>query len=305
MKMRVYGFGWQPDHLPQDLPAVSVFERIETVSGNEFGDYLAAVTKKGEWWAGVLLKIRDPKAITTLRKQNNVLELKAETLKEGERLAEANFFIGHVSNGHGLYCHHYLSASLLGDFGYYCGQRFQEMRNEKMEKALSAATGLNPKKIRKRHRGRLVIEQILKPGTFDSHVKALKQITKLEANLVTFEVKQKPFQALTTLARRKKVVLGFDPNAPVGVIANGIVESRTKGLIDKALVVGKDKSETERRYRTDNDSQVFDEYDYAEVVSLITLRFNDLANSIGNSEMITRLIGIGSDSKVKALLGIS
>jgi len=260
MKMRVYGFSWHPDHIPQQVPAVSVFERIEQVSGKEFGDYMAAATKVDNWWAGVLLKIRDPKAITKLKEENGVLVVCAEKLEEGERLAETNFFLAHESNGHGLYCHHYMSASLLGDFGYYCGHRFHEIRKKKLEAAVSnpALSGNQARKLKKQYSGRLLIEQILKPGTFDAHIKALKQITRVEANLVSFEIKQRLFKPLTTLARRKKIVLGYDNTAPTGVIANAVSESRKDGLIEKATVYGKDNAGGEKIYRTSNDGQVFD-----------------------------------------------
>ena len=293
MKMRVYGFAWHPDHIPADVPAVTVFERIEQVSGQEFGDYMGAATKIGDWWAGVLLKIRDPKAITKLKEENGVLVVSAEKLEEGERLAETNFFLAHESNGHGLYCHHYMSASLLGDFGYYCSHRFHEIRKTKLEAALATNSSMKASqlgKLKKRYAGRLMIEQVLKPGTFDAHIKALKEITRVEANLVSFQIKESFFKPLTTLARRKRVILGYDDQAPAGVIANAVSKSRKEGLIEKATVYGKDNAGGERIYRTSNDSQVFEEYEYADIVSSLTLRFDDMSSSIQNSEITKKLV---------------
>jgi hypothetical protein len=306
MKMRVYGFSWHPDHLPTAVAASTVFERIEQVSGKEFGDYLAAVTKVGTWWAGVLLKIRDAKLFTKMRRENGVIIVSTEKLEEGERLAETNFFIGHETNGHGLYCHHHLSASLLGDFGYYCGHRFREIRKAKMQKAISAP-GLSAskvRKLRKQFNGRLMIEQIVKPGTFDAHIRALKLIKSVDANLATFEVKETTFKPIAKLARRKKISFGYDSNVPVSVLADAVSKSREQGMIEKATVVGEDNSGHEQIFKTFHDSEVFEEYDYDEVVQSLTLRFDDLAGSIKNSELTKRLISIGDDPKVKKMLGI-
>lgn len=304
--MRVYGFSWDPAHLPKQVPATSVFDRIEAVSGQMFGDYMAAVTRVGVWWAGVLLKIRDAKAFTKLKDENGVLVVSAETLAAGEKLAEANFFIAHSSNGHGLYSHHYMSASLLGDFRYFCAQRFHEARKTARENAMSAP-GLSKykqAKVSKGFTGRLIIEQILKPGSFDDHVRALKDINRVEANLVSFEAKESVFRPLTINARRKKIVLGYDANAPTGVIATALSEARKEGLIEKATVFGHDKGGTEQIYKTAHDNQVFGEYDYDTVVKSLTVRFDDLAASIKNSEVTKMLIELGEQPKVKKVLGI-
>ena len=306
MKMRVYGFSWDPARLPTQVPATSVFERIEAVSGKMFGDYMAAVTRVGDWWAGVLLKIRDAKAFTKLKDEKGVLVMSAETLADDEKLAEANFFIGHSSNGHGLYSHHYMSASLMGDFGYFCIQRFQEVRKAAKEKAISAP-GLSKykqSKISKGFSGRLMIEQILKPGSFDDHVRALKDINRVEANLVSFEMKESAFRPLTTNARRKKIVLGYDANAPTGLIANALAEARKEGLVEKATVFGHDKAGSEQIYKTAHDNQVFGEYDYDTVVKSLSVRFDDLAASIKNSAVTKMLIDLGEQPKVKKVLGI-
>jgi len=47
------------------------------------------------------------------------------------------------------------------------------------------------------------------------------------------------------------------------------------------------------------------EYEYAEIVASLTLRFDDLSGSIKKSEITKKLIGMGSDSRVRALLGIA
>jgi len=303
MKMRVYGFGWNPEFAPKAVLPAAVFERITEVPGREFGSHLAAVTKLGDWWGGLLLKIRDARKFTRLRKEDGVLVLSAHELENDERLAETNFFVAHESNGHGLYCHHYLSASLLGDFGYYCSSRFAEMVKARKEKRLEEDPKL-PTAHRNAFRGRLVLEQILKPGSFDNYVRELRQINTLEANLVTFKLTNRHFAPLAMQAKRKKIILGFDPNAHMGQIASAIVECRHDGLIDKAKVVGKDQSGREQTYRTNNDAALFGEYEYDDVVANLSVRFDDMEGSIRRSDLIARLLETANDPKVKRLLGI-
>jgi hypothetical protein len=307
MKMRIYGFSWAPDHLPKVVPATAVFERIQQVAGDQFGDYLAAATLEGDWWAGVMLKVRDSKTLTTLKKEQGVLVFTAERLESGESAAEPNFFIAHKSNGHGLYCHHHLSASMVSDFAYYCHHRFKEIRDERFEAATSTSgmTQNQKDKVWKDdYKGRLALEQILKPGTFDAHVKALKKVSKLEANLVSFELKEAIFLPLTLHAKRKKVLLNFDPNAHQGVIADSIADCRGKGMFEKATVVGEDAAGVTQTYRLSHDNQIFGEHDYDTMVAALTLRFDSLADSIRSSAITKMLLKRGDDGNVRKSLGI-
>ncbi len=306
MKMKIYGFSWVPEHLPESVPPTAVFERIKETEGKRFGDYIGAATLIGEWWAGVLLKVRDSKAFTTLRRQNGILVFKAEKLADGSNIAEPNFFIAHTTNGLGLYCHHHLSASLIGDFAYFCHHRFREIRDARRKLATSDPdmTEVERKKIMRQYKGRLVLEQILKPGTFDDHVKLLKNVSKFEANLVAFELKQPMFRPITQNARRTKVLLTFDHDANHGLITNSIASSHEAGIFDKATVTGEDAAGMEQTYRTAHDSAVFGEHDYDDMITALTVRFDDLAGSIEKSKITTALIQHGNDKKVRAALGL-
>lgn len=306
MKMRVYGFGWVPKDLPPLVPAANVFDRIAAVSGVEFGDRLSAITKIDDWWVGILLKIRNAKAFTKLRRNRGVLTVSSETLPEGEQLAETNFFIAHKSNGHGLYCHHHMSASLLGDFAYYCHHRFTERVRELLAPALAATSVESQRRrINAEYKGHLVLEQILKPGSFDAHVSKLKEITELEANLVSYEVKDSDFQPLERSARRKRISIGFDPSAHMGEIARAIVQCRKKGFFEKAKVTGRDAAGHEQIYKTLHDAQVFEEYEYDQMVGSLSVSFDDLPGSIRASEITKRLLALVSDVRVRRALNIS
>lgn len=306
MRMRILGFSWVPNRLPEKVPATAVFERIQQVAGQQYGDYIAAASPLGEWWAGFLLKIRDSRAMTTLKQQQGVLHFTAEKLADGTSIAEPNFFIAHQSNGHGLYCHHHISASLMGDFGYFCHHRFQEMRKSNFEAAAAAAhmTVAATKALRKQFRGNLVLEQILKAGSFDAHVKNLKKISKLEANLVSFELKEALFQPLAQYAKRKKVVLSFDPDGHSGLIANSITDCRQQGMFENATVHGEDAAGVEQRYKTSNDAAIFADHDYDTIISSLAIRFDDLDGSIKNSEIIKLLLKLGGHKDVRAALNI-
>lgn len=304
--MRVFGFSWVPEHLPKALPTSVAFERIAETSGKIARHHLAAATQIDDWWAGVLLKIRDSKSVTKLRDEGGVLTVTAEKLAEGEQLAEPNFFLAHKSNGHGLYCHHYLSSSLIGDFGDFCSRQFAwKVKAKQVE--LIAGRDLKPfdkKILLKPVTGRLLIEQVLKPGTFDNHIRALKKIKSLEANLVSFEMKESLFNPLTKSARRKKLVLGYDDNALTGQIAAGIVECHKRGFFERARVEGTDAQGNLQVFRTNNDSHIFDEWEYDTMVETLTVRFNDLAGSIRNSDITKKLLDVANSPAVRKMLGI-
>lgn len=307
MKMRIYGFSWVEGKLPSKVASTAVFERIARLAGKQYGEHLGAATKIGEWWAGVLLKVRDSKALTTLKEENGVLLFTAEQLENGKSLAEPNFFVAHESNGRGLYCHHHLSASLLGDFAYYCHHRFKDEVQDRLKNELERATeltGKEEKAIRRSYRGRLALEQILKPGTFDSHVRSLKRVTSLEVNLVSFELKEPLFQPVTMQAKRKRVSLSFPDDAHHGLITDGIAKCRESGMFEKATVVGRDNRGNEQTYKLQSDTQVFGTFDYDSMISSMSIKFDDLDGSIKKSRIIAELLNLGNDQKVRAVINI-
>jgi len=306
MKIRVLGFSWVPDFIPQAAPATLAFEQMRLNAGQEIGRYSVAATKDGEWWTGFLLKIRDSRAFTKQRMENGTVVFGAEKLEDGERLAEGNFFVAHESNGHGLYCYHHMSASLLGDFGYVAGRMFHAAVKERRD-ALVKEHGPSSKATKagkKALAGKLLIAQTLRPGTFNAYVKKLKEIYSLEANLVSFEMKKSTFSPLTQFARRKKISLSFDANATMGQIANAITELNSKHEFESATVSGKDQHGYDQTYKLAKDAQVFDEWDYDEMVMTGDIRFNDIPGSIASSPIIAKLKDAISQANIRTMLGI-
>lgn len=305
MKMRVLGFSWNEKSLPAAVPAVTVFERIEAVSGVEFKDQIGAVTTMGNWWAGVIVKIRDAKSFTKMRKEKGVVVVSTEELKEGEHLAEANFFLAHKSNGHGLYSYHYRSSALLTDFANFCARRFQEVAKERRDLALKepiALTQKQKKAIRKEFNGKLLIEQIVKPGGFAQRIKTLQRINRLEANLVSFELKNRRFKPLSTYAKRSKIIMSFGLNAPMGVVASAIEDSMD--IFSDAKVIGEDIGGLEQVYKMFHDAQVFEEYDYDESMREMELRFDALPDFIKCSPVIAKMHMLASMPSTQKMLGI-
>jgi hypothetical protein len=306
MKIRVLGFSWVPEFIPKAAPAILAFEQMQRNAGQEIGRYSVAAMKDGEWWTGFLLKIRDSRAFTKQRLENGTVVFGAERLEDGEKLAEGNFFVAHESNGHGLYCYHHMSASLLGDFGYVAGRMFS-VAVKNLRDALVKEHGPSSKETKagkKALAGKLIIAQTLRPGTFNDYVRKLKEIYTLEANLVSFEMKKKTFVTFNKFARRKKISLSFDSNAPMGQIANAIADLNSNHEFENATVSGKDQYGYDQTYKLAKDAQVFDEWDYDEMVVSGDIRFNDIPGSIAASPIIAKLKDAISQPNTRKMLGI-
>jgi len=305
--MSVLGFSWNPQYLPAGMKAVQVFDKMSAAPGDFGTKYSYGAVKIGEHWAGYLIKVRDSRAFTKKIKKDGTIIFGPETLDANEELAEGNFFVAHESNGHGLYCYHYSSASLLGDFGYVAGRIFSGLlRTEKM-KVREGFKGA-PKMLKDRLKtlkGSLVIEQILKPGSFNAHVKNLKEVHTLEANLVSFEMKKNIFLPLTTNARRKKISLTFDPHSPMGLLADTITKINSANGFETAAVTGIDESGSEQQYKTVNDKHIFDQWDYDQMVSVGEIKFNDIEGSLQRAPIVVRLLKTISQPNIKRMLNIA
>jgi hypothetical protein len=231
--------------------------------------------------------------------------LTAEKLKEGEQLADTNFFVADPDTGKGLYAHYHQSASLENDFGWFCARRFDDVKKRRREEALNVAGKMTNKesaRIKKEYSGWLMIEQILKPKNFYENIKALQRISTFEGRFVTFEAKKSLLQPLTQQAKRVTLRLAFASTADADEIAETIEKAAEQEMLKRAIVTGKDAGDRPRTYKLIKDAQVFDELDHEEFVKDLVVKFDDWSGSIKNSEIVKRLSEVAKRTSVKALL---
>lgn len=90
-------------------------------------------------FAGVVLKARDATSFTKMISEGGISKVKTQKLAEGERLAEANFFVAHLKTGRGLYAYHHRSASITSDFSWLCGKAFYHEKRRLLAERLAQA----------------------------------------------------------------------------------------------------------------------------------------------------------------------
>ncbi len=307
MKIRVFGFAWELKPLVHGVSAADAFDVLaKSPQGMVFQNYLAAATKSGEWWCGVVLKGRDSREITKTRNENGVLVFCAERLAEGETHAEANFFIAHESNGNGLYCHHHLAATMRNDFAWIVGKNYQAaLKLKRQEVEVTLGKYSQEAKRKKKHlKGLLFLNQILKPGTFKQYVETLKRISVFEAGIVSFETNSKLFQPLERHAKKRRVRLILDPTAPTSEITASICGMLEAKEIESGHVEGKDSLGVQQSYHFFKDPSIFAEWDFDDTIQSVVVRFDDISGSITSAEPIKRLLALTKDDSVLTELGL-
>jgi len=117
MNIKVYGFRVLKKHLPQAYSPVDVFKAIKENRGTALDrrGYLriAAVSTRWkhdgnyeEWWAGLILRVRDAATFNRLESSGGKLELESLDLKGG-KIADLSYFIAHGETGSGLIASYY------------------------------------------------------------------------------------------------------------------------------------------------------------------------------------------------------
>ncbi len=96
MKISLLKFSWT---VGNGLSAKDLFAEVEWQHGQKikFNDFQRMVfsERKGDYYRGLLLTIKDQKKFCEMQKKGETLKIKVRSLAQGSDLVEFNFFVVH------------------------------------------------------------------------------------------------------------------------------------------------------------------------------------------------------------------
>src|SRR5262245_5589696 len=98
MKVKVFGFEL---HMGNGITNDDFFTHVSTLSGKPLDDRIIALHKKGDFWRGVLLSVKDAKAFCQIQRSGNAFTVTATELQKGANPVDFNFFVIHTATAKG------------------------------------------------------------------------------------------------------------------------------------------------------------------------------------------------------------
>ncbi|MDQ8201493.1 hypothetical protein [Pelagicoccus sp. SDUM812003] len=310
MKTKVYGFKFKNDIVPRAMNITDLYGFMSANAGAKLGklyQYGATkVTFEGkdgpmEWWAGMILKVRDSKAFTKLTESDGKTTLTAEILAENEKLVELTYFIAHPETGSGLLAHHYHGTSITS-FAVICRKLFAAEARLQKEAAVSGKTKKEAKEIAQDYKGTLSLIQLCNDTDLKDLVKGLKRVSSFELRLATLETKETFLRGIVEKASNEIIKLTFPPDSDIEELADSAVELSNAQEVAEVIVSGYDSNKNRRQFFKDKNPLVFNEFDYDESIKDLVLDLDDWPKSIGGSEVVSKLAAMASGESVLNLL---
>jgi hypothetical protein len=314
MEIKIYGFTFDKSKLAKALPAPKIYPLLEAEKPIKWKHFQVACKrmpfeahrKSGiytdEWWAGIVLKIRDAQNFTYLTEEKGKTVLTAEELAPGRKLAEVGFFLAHPQTGRGLLSHYHQSCSIinLGQiihkiYADQCRKRIQEIADSK------EGTIKYRRSLARFHRGAAYIDQMLVAGKLSDLVRQLRTVNNVRVGVQSIELKESRFKFLQTKSHRETITFFLPGDANAASVADWIDEVEMAD--DEELTVrgktGLGKAEVFHRERN---PLVFGRLDYDAMTKDLRLDLNDWEGSIRNSVLIRELHRTAMRPHIRALL---
>lgn len=306
MKVKTLGFKWEHP-LPAGISIGDFYNYVsksETKIVKEYELFLAPVKHAGQnWWAGVVLRIRDSKNYTKLKEnQKGQRLISAETMEDGD-LVEPSFFIADFQTGSGLFSTHY-QATTLPSLARLFEVKFKQLLEIRKGKAMDgASTPAQRKTVSKAFQGLPKMEQLCHERNFPDLVESYDSINTVEWTVSSIGTRFAAFSRLEKVSKSEKVIFRLNEGeARLFGATEAIIEASTNPAVMEAKVVGKIKGNERATYLRKDTGLIFGEREYDNVVNKMSLDLDDWQTSIENCEMIKLLVKDAADEDVKLLL---
>jgi hypothetical protein len=308
MKIKVYGFKFNRDKLPEAMKATDAFAAMQSTTGVELGKLyrvgahpVTLESDSPQWWGGMILKARDSTAFTKMTKKAGKTILTAETLAENEQLVELTYFVAHPKTGSGLLAHHYHGTS-LNSFGNVCQRVFAAAQRQARAVALEQTPSAKHKTLRGSFVGELALEQLCNDTDLKDLIKQLKRVSSFELRLATLKTKETFLKGVIEKASNEVIKLTFPLDADVDELADDAVALACAREVAEIKVSGYDAKKNHREYFKDQNPLVFHEFDYDDIMKGLELDLDDWGTSIGGSKAIKKLLTIAHGKSTLNLL---
>lgn len=230
-------------------------------------------THTDNYYVGLVVTVKDQKTFCELVNNSGKLIVKVNELDGNSNLMDFNFFVIHKTTGFGMYQYYHQSFA-LNSFGYLNSQRFSEIRESNIHAEISAIpeslrTTAKENSIKKKHKGRLSLEMLVKMEDLKDLIEELGQVKAFEYCFLALTASEPEFQPLKSVVKKERTKLSFFPQTPVKSLASTISNIVNKFNIEDGKVMGADFDGIERVLRITNNPDNFGEYNYDDVAPKI------------------------------------
>jgi len=308
MKVRINGFELIPG---SGITLQNYCAKLLSSSGQQHRHNILAVSEADEdYYTGLFLSIRDARSFCKIQREGGAFKVTHEELEADESIVHFNFFILNKRTFRGLY-QYYFGAATMNFFNSFLLDRYREMKAGIVDAEIAKLGQDPPKKklaaIRKRYAKDLAYSIMERPDSFRERVESLKRVRGFSFDYMSLAVDDKEFQPLSGQAKRINHEVFFQRPADdnFSAIKGAIVNATRAAGIGKYQVRGIDAHDNEVVYKSANDFDVFEEYDYDDVTKTISIDSANLVKSIDESYVIAELLDIAGRKTIKQLLTVA
>ena len=317
MKIRILGFEW---FWGEHINLSDLFHKLDAISKEQIAqlevnlsstqqntqlDRIIALNKKGEYWTGVFIRIKDVSSFCKLMKDGGRMKLTSQLLEDDSKMVDVNFFIIHETTGRGLY-QHYHQSSWINPFCHFCKTHYDLLVKEFRESLATQARVEKWKRTKLRDKTKglksLRYEIIPKPGSFPEFVKAMQKIRKISFEYSTYDLTDNPLRVVARYAHRARHHFSFGKHINLEALKNDFLGQVKSNAYKSARVEGLDASEMEVVYNLTRNYDYFGEYEYDDIIKEADLDFENIHASLNDSKMIQRLLNLAKKQSVSRIL---
>jgi hypothetical protein len=303
MKVRIFAFEW---FMGGGITLDEFSNYLKSLSGLESEHKLLALSKKDDYWTGVLISIKDITAYCQMKREGGSFTIEAQHLDANAQIADFNFFILNTTTGRGLY-QHYHQSPVSNTFSKFIQKQYLRYRKQRIDAEIAAAGGeeikkTDEKKIKSKYYGGFGYKTVLKQKDFVKCVEALKQIKMFSFELESISAEEKLFTPASEFAKRCSHRFFFQEDKPIAGLRDSISRTIKGGGVKIASVKGIDEFDEDVVYKLVNDYAKFEEYEYNDIIGSVSFKSGNLEESLSKSKLVEELLSIAERSEVKVIL---
>ena len=317
MKIRILGFEWKPTgnvtlSILRNALNTESARRLQSLNdlmtrgiAGSWDQTFFALGDKGDYWTGIVAKIRDQKLFCQVTSSSGKLVLNAKEMAEG-KMVEVNFFVVNKNTGKGLY-QYYHHSTWLDSFSHLCKRALNEdvLRRRQQVAELGSGAGWTAKQIRAKQRelnGTLVYSVLVREENFGRLLDELREIKQVRIGFRDDMIDIPSMGPLTRSARTAMLQFSYAARAPVNSIRAGIKSAVATLAPRRMRVEGKTAGGIQQVVKLANNFDAFAEFDFDEATADLEIDLSDPATSLDASGMIERLLTVAQQRRVKTIL---
>ncbi|MES2596421.1 MAG: hypothetical protein V4662_13835 [Verrucomicrobiota bacterium] len=305
MKVKIFAF--ETDYsegytLNEFFEFVEKRQTVEVNQTDHAPGHIVAVQRKGDYWVGLFVTVKDQKAFMRFRRTQKHFALIPEKLGD-DVIAEFNHFVVNTNTSKGLYQWYHQSGGVAG-LTSFLKTYYNQERDKKKQAAMDAkSTDADKAKEKQRYGMTLRTTLLCRNENFEGRVRSLAHIKNMEFTVKTYqEEKSDRYGPLSRFVKGKKEIVTFEKK--VGLVTS--VANFVKDQVNKAKnlrVEGVDEDGHDQIYKLLNDHDVFEETDYESILDNLKIDSSDLKAALSDSVVITRMLEVAEDKAKKLLTG--